>query len=348
MQELVLLPGGDVRWQEALEPQIQGPAEALVRPLAVACCDLDVAVAQGRAPLRPPYRLGHEGVAEVIEVGDDVVSVEPGDTVIVPFQISCGSCGACRRGCTESCQSVPERAMYGLGPIAGLDGGGFMSDVVRVPYADAMLIAQPPGLAPATLASASDNVPDAWRCIGPYEQELASLAETDRRVLVMGGLSIGLYAVGIASALGARVDYLDNDPSRCEIAANFGAHVTEGPSMAGGTDLYPVVVNTSADAEKLRSALALTWPGGVCTDTGIYYGNTVELPLLTMYGRGLRFVTGRVASRAVLPNVLSLVASGRFDPGLVTTEEVSWEGAEAAWPNMTGKTVFVRPDYNSD
>jgi len=310
--------------------------------LAVACCDLDVAVAQGRAPLPPPYRLGHEGVAEVIEVGEDVVSVAPGDTVIVPFQISCGSCRACRRGHTESCQSVPERAMYGLGPIAGFDGGGFMSDVVRVPYADAMLVAQPAGLDPASLASASDNVPDAWRCIGPYEQELAALAETDRRVLVMGGLSIGLYAVGIATALGARVDYVDTDPSRCEIAGGFGAHVTQGPSMADGTDPYPVVVNTSANAEKLRSAFALTWPGGVCTDTGIYYGNDVELPLLAMYGRGLRFVTGRVASRAVLPDVLSLVATGRFDPGLVTTQRVAWEDAEAAWPNMTAKTVYVR------
>ena len=69
----------------------------------------------------------------MIAVGDDVTTVAPGDRVIVPFQISCGACGACRRGHTESCASVPERSMYGLGPIAGLDGGGFMSDVVRVP-----------------------------------------------------------------------------------------------------------------------------------------------------------------------------------------------------------------------
>jgi hypothetical protein len=63
--------------------------------------------------------------------------------------------------------------MYGLGPVAGLDGGGFMSEIVRVPYADAMLVTLPPGLDPVALASASDNVRDAWRCIGPYEPELA-------------------------------------------------------------------------------------------------------------------------------------------------------------------------------
>ncbi len=281
-------------------------------------------------------------MAEVIAVGDDVTSVAPGDRVVVPFQISCGACGWCRRGHTESCASVPERSMYGLGPIAGLDGGGFMSDVVRVPYAHAMLVAAPSGVNPAALASASDNMPDAWRCVGPYQSELAGLPESDRRVLVMGGLSIGLYAVGIARALGARVEYLDSDPDRAAVAERFGAVVTEGPAMARGTEPFPVVVHTSADAEKLRAALALTWPGGVCTDTGIYYGNDVELPLLAMYSTGVRFVTGRVAARAALDPVLSLVADGRFDPGLVAPTTVAWESADELWPHMTGKTVFAR------
>ncbi len=232
--------------------------------------------------------------------------------------------------------------MYGLGPIAGLDGGGFMSDVVRVPYADAMLVPLPAGVDPTALASASDNVPDAWRCVGPYRHELDGVAESDRRVLVMGGLSIGLYAAGIACALGARVDYLDTDSDRCRVAERFGSVVTEGPALPRGTEPYPVVVNTSADAEKLRAALALTWPGGVCTDTGIYYGNGVELPLLAMYSTGLRFVTGRVAARAALPPVLSLVADGRFDPGIVAPKSVAWDAAEEIWPRMAGKTVYAR------
>ena len=278
----------------------------------------------------------------MIAVGDEVVTVEPGDRVIVPFQISCGSCGACRRGQTESCLSVPDRSMYGLGPIAGLDGGGFMSDIVRVPYADSMLLPLPPGIDPVTVASASDNVPDAWRCIGPYRDELAAVAEADRRVLVMGGLSIGLYAVGIARTYGAQVDYVDTDPDRTAIARRYGANIIESPTMPRGTEPYPVVVNTSADDEKLRSALALTWPGGVCTDTGIYYGNDVSLPLLAMYSTGVRFVTGRVAARATLPAVVSLVAEGRFDPGIVAQATVSWREADNVWPQMAGKTVYAR------
>ena len=104
-------------------------------------------VLQGRPA---PYMIFHAmeatgvvSVAEVVAVGDGVTSVRPGDRVVVPFQISCGDCRECRRGATGSCGSVPLMAMYGLGPLAGLNGGGFMSDLVLVPYADAMLIAVP-------------------------------------------------------------------------------------------------------------------------------------------------------------------------------------------------------------
>ena len=108
--------------------------------MAVACCDLDVAVAEGRLPMPPGHAVGHEGVAEVVAVGDAVREVKVGDRVIVPFQISCGDCPACRRGVTGSCASLPLMAMYGMAPLAGLDGGGFMADLVLVPYADAMLV----------------------------------------------------------------------------------------------------------------------------------------------------------------------------------------------------------------
>ncbi|HEY6480136.1 MAG TPA: alcohol dehydrogenase catalytic domain-containing protein [Streptosporangiaceae bacterium] len=61
----------------------------------VACCDLDVSVAEGRAPLSPGYAQGHEGIAEVVETGAGVTGVRPGDRVIVPFQVSCGQCREC-------------------------------------------------------------------------------------------------------------------------------------------------------------------------------------------------------------------------------------------------------------
>ena len=166
---------GRYGWQEVPEPEITAPEQALVRPLVVACCDLDVAVAHGYAPLPPGYAVGHEGLFEVVAVGDGVRGVRPGDRVVVPFQISCGDCRECRRGATGSCGSVPLMAMYGLGPLAGLNGGGFMSDLVLVPYADAMLIGVPDGVDGVSIASLSDNIPDGWRAIGPFSEELAQL-----------------------------------------------------------------------------------------------------------------------------------------------------------------------------
>ena len=148
----------------------------------------------------------------------------------VPFQVSCGECAACRRGRTGNCRTVPPFSMYGFGQ-AGSDWGGFLSDTVRVPYADHMLVPLPAGIDPAAVASASDNIADAWRTVGPPLEQ-----EPGAAVLVMGGAgpgSIGLYAAAIAVALGAeRVTYVDGDERRRAIAAGFGAEAARSRRRA--------------------------------------------------------------------------------------------------------------------
>src|ERR1700752_1465843 len=225
MRQLMYEETGRCAWREVPDPQITAPEQALVRSLGVAGCDLDVGVSQGPLPLAPGYAVGHEGLGEVVAVGDEVSSVRAGDRVVVPFQISCGTCRECRRGVTGSCGSVPLMAMYGMAPIAGLDGGGFMSDLVLVPYADAMLIPCPDAVDPISIASLSDNIPDGWGAVGPFAHELARLDPVDRRVLVIGRLSIGLYSAAFAAALGAHVDYVDTAPQRLAAAEKLGATV---------------------------------------------------------------------------------------------------------------------------
>src|ERR1700743_731084 len=188
MRQLTVEEARKYAWRDVPDPQLTGGGQALVRPLLVACCDLDVAVAHGTAPLPPGYAVGHEGLAEVVAVGEQVGNGRVGDRVVVPFQISCGNCRECRRGATGSCGSVPLMAMYGLGPLAGLNGGGFMSDLVLVPYADAMLVPLPETVDRIDVASLSENIPDGWRAIGPFRAELAGLDPADRRVPVIGRL----------------------------------------------------------------------------------------------------------------------------------------------------------------
>lgn len=340
MQQLVFEDVGSYVWREAPDPHLTDPRQAIVRPLAVACCDLDVAVAQGRLPMPPGHAVGHEGVAEVVEIGDAVRHVRVGDRVVVPFQISCGECAACLRGSTGSCAALPLMAMYGMAPLAGLDGGGFLADLVLVPYADAMLVAVPDDADPVAVASMSDNIPDGWRTVGPYRAELAALEPADRRVLVAGRLSIGLYSVATAVALGAHVDYVDADPNRLATAEKLGATVHDSEKPDKAAEPYPVTVHTTADPAVLAATLRLTWPDGVCTDTGIYAQGSVQLPLLAMYTRGVRFVTGRVNATAVLPEVMELLAKQPLSP--VVERVVEWRDAPSQWPSMTGKTLFTR------
>src|SRR5947209_7772028 len=155
-----------LEWREAPDAELQGDREAVVRPLAVATCDLDALIVAGQSPFQPPFALGHECTAEVVDVGGAVSSVRPGDRVSVPFQISCGDCDPCRRGRSGNCRGVKWQSTYGFG-VAVEEYGGFLSDRVRVPFADHMLVPLPTALDPVAVASASDNVVDGWRTVGP-------------------------------------------------------------------------------------------------------------------------------------------------------------------------------------
>jgi alcohol dehydrogenase len=133
--------------------------------------------------------------------------------------------------------------MYGFGAFGG-DWGGLLSDLARVPFADSMLVPLPAAIEPATLASASDNLPDAWRTVaGPLAERPGA------EVLVFGGgaRSIGLYAIDFARALGARsIAYVDTDPDRLALAAELGAEAIEGPSEKQRR--RPITVNAPSPA----------------------------------------------------------------------------------------------------
>src|SRR5215469_1530455 len=107
MQQVTFVRPGLLEWWEIDAPQLQGPSEALVRPITVAACDIDQEIIAGQVPFVGPFAFCHEGIGEVIEVGEAVVSVKVGDLVVLPFQISCGACLHCRRDLTANCKSVP-------------------------------------------------------------------------------------------------------------------------------------------------------------------------------------------------------------------------------------------------
>lgn len=329
MQQLTLVGPRQIEWWSVPDPTLASPTAALVRPVIAATCDIDRLIVAGIDAFPPPFPLGHECVAEVAEVGSEVRTIRPGDRVVVPFQIACGACDRCKKGVSANCQEVPGSSMYGMGARGG-PWGGMFADLVAVPFADAMLVPLPPGLDPELAASASDQLPDAWRTVAPA---LAANPGAEVLVLAWERSALALYAAGIACALGAgTVTFASDDQESLEVAAVLGAVPMEisASALPRRIGRFPIVVSVTATAEGLACALRSVEPGGICVLPAIFWSDNVPLPLFAMYNTGLTFVTGKVHARPTIPAVLDLLASRRFDPRPVTTAVVGRDEAAEA------------------
>lgn len=341
MESLHFLSAGRFEWREVAAPRIGDARHAIVRPLAVARCDLDLHIAAGTVPFAGPFAFGHECVAEVVDAGD-AAGVTPGQRVVVPFQLSCGACDSCRRGFTGSCDTMPPLANYGLATTGRTEFGGALADLMHVPHADHMLVPLPAGLDPVKVASATDNIVDGWRGVAP---QLA--ARPGASVLIVGGLaqSVGLYAAGAAVAQGAgRVLYLDDDGDRRARAAAMGADA-EPLALAEGrraADLFDIIVEAAGTPEALGFAIRSGARNAVLTSVAIHLGRTTPLPLTEAYYKGLTLVTARADSRAHLPAVLDCLACGRLHPEHVTHRVLGFGEAAEAMTDPGPKLVFVR------
>ena len=336
MQQLSFIAPGRFEWHDVPAPKVEDRRHAIVRPLAVARCDLDLYIATGAVKMPGPFAFGHEMIAEVVDAGDGA-GVAPGARVAVPFQISCGQCDPCRRGFTASCASVPPLAAFGL---AGgrTEFGGALSDLVRVPFADAMLVPLPEGVDPLSAASASDNIADGWRAVAP---QLAAMPGAP--VLVIGGLaqSVGLYAAGAAVALGSsRVLYLDDNEANAARAAALGAQ-TASPGEYESREQFDIVVEAAGSAEALALAVRSCAPNGQLTVVSIHLAATTPVPLTQAYYKGLTLHTSRVSSRRWLPDVLSCLACGKLHPEHVTHKLLAFAEAGEAMDDPGPKLVFV-------
>jgi alcohol dehydrogenase len=332
MRALIVAPGGRIAWRSVPAPPPPGPDGAIVRPIAVATCDLDRALCLGSSPFALPMCFGHECVAEVLRVGGRVRTVSPGQRVIVPFQISCGTCAACVAGRTSNCLSVPPISMYGFG-VGGGHWGGAVADELAVPFADGMLVALPDGIEPAAAASVADNVSDGWRHVGPHLPAMLE-RDPDMHVLIVGSqqrrsvysASVSLYAGLAARALGAkRVVHADARPAVRAHAARLGLDAIE-PGEVGDLPPSPLVIDVSVHPKGLHAALSATAPDGVCTSSGDLHRRS-RIPIALMYGRNVTLRVGRTNARAVIPEVLDLMRSGRLEPDRVTTHRGALDDA---------------------
>ena len=378
MRQLTFIRKGRVEWQEVPELRLTAPLQAIVHPFVAARCDGDclplfrsvtnlmnagialhlldplVTNAFGPKPFQGPFAFGHECIAEVLAVGDEVHTVRVGDQVIVPWAISCGQCFPCQNGLTAKCTRSGNTmfSAYGFGSAMG-SWGGAVSDQLLIPFADAMLLRVPRGLEPISIASASDNIPDGYRTVAPHLRRWPGAP-----VLIVSGAarSIGLYAAGVAVAMGSsQVDYVDHDRKRLEIAESLGANPIQVPkataSLAKNVPVregrYLISVDATASADGIRFALRSLAPGGCCTGIGYYFFKSAKLPLAQMYLNTTTLHLGVPNPRSDLPDLLALIASRRFQPEKVTTMVASWDDAPQAFLEDTTKVVVQRSSARS-
>jgi alcohol dehydrogenase len=338
MRALYWNGAGGVEWREDDEPRLRGPGEAIVRPIAVTTCDLDQAVLRGRVPgTEQPYAIGHEGVGEVVEVGDGVDGLAPGDVVVIPYHISCGACDRCTGGAALHCRATSAEGFAFYGAPFGGGHGGLFSELVRVPHAGHSLVPLPGGVTPLQAVSAGDNLADAWRAIAPHLER-----RPGADVLIVSTALTGVLAADIARACGARrVRYVDRDVARLELAERLGAETTTLAEFSPDEREYEITLNASDSKTALRAALLATAPAGHCESMAFHFAE-VPLPLLAMHLKCIHFRSSLCDARTHIPAVLRLLSSGRIDPELIRTDLLPFESAADELLGAGMKPVFVR------
>jgi threonine dehydrogenase-like Zn-dependent dehydrogenase len=212
----------DVRVDTVPDPSLQEPTDAIIRVTSSGICGSDLHLYEVMGPFMGEGDvLGHEPMGIVEEVGSEVTSIAPGDRVVIPFQIACGSCFMCAQGLHTQCETTQVReqgmgaALFGYTKLYGEVPGG-QAEFLRVPQAQFGPIKVPEGPADDRFVYLSDVLPTAWQAV-----EYAAIP-TGGSVLVLGLGPIGDMSARIAAHRGHRVIAVDLVPERLERARGRG------------------------------------------------------------------------------------------------------------------------------
>ncbi len=310
-----------LEWREAPYPELLEPGDAIVQPLAVAACDLDRSIVNGRSPFPGSFAMGHEFTGRVEAVGSAVGNLAVGDVVLASFQPSCGTCQTCNRNASSVCEAVPNGTMYGIGETGG-DWGGAIADAIRIPWAASNLIKVPDSLDPVHIASASDNLADGLRGV---DEPLQSFKGGS--VLIAGAGSIPLYALLCARFLGAgKTVVASSDQFVLQVAETLGADCLQVDRWPKRFDQFDITVDCTNSLDGLGAVVRSTAPHGICTSSSIFFQGDVAVPMFHMNMKGISFHTGRVNSASSLERVLGLLKAG-LDPELVDPAYYRFEDA---------------------
>ena len=263
----------DMRVVEVPDPRVTDPTDAIVRITSTGLCGSDLHLYDPLSPFMTPGDVvGHEPMGVVTEVGPAVEHLQVGDRVVVPFNISCGTCWMCGQGLFSQCETTQNRehgtgaSLFGYSKLYGQVPGG-QAEQLRVPFADTLPIRIPDEGPDDRYLYLSDVLPTAWQAV-----EYAACPDGGT-LLVVGLGPIGDMAARIARHRGLRVIGVDLVPERLERARQRGVETidasgkvdvveevrsrTDGRGADSVIDAVGMEAHGSPVAESAMKALAL-------------------------------------------------------------------------------------------
>ena len=218
----------DVRVDTVPDPTIEDATDVVVRITSTGLCGSDLHLYELFGPLMDEGDiLGHEPMGIVEEVGPGVTSLRTGDRVVVPFNVSCGTCWMCSTGLQSQCETTQVRsegsgaALFGYTKLYGQVPGG-QAEYLRVPFGDTLPIVVPEGPPDDRFVYLSDVLPTAWQAV-----RYAAVPEGGSLV-VLGLGPIGDMCTRIARHLGVEdVIGVDMVPERLDRARSRGTQVID-------------------------------------------------------------------------------------------------------------------------
>lgn len=368
-----------IRIEEKPMPVIEHPQDAIVRVVRSCICGSDLHLYHGMVPdTRVGSTFGHEFTGVVEEVGSGVENLKRGDRVVMPFNISCGTCFFCRKGLTGSCHDV--NPMTSLGAIygyshtcGGYDGG--QAEYVRVPFADFGPTIIPNDISEDDAVLCADIFPTGYQ-----GAEMGNIKEGDT-VVVFGAGPVGLMAAKSAWLLGAgRVIVVDSLDYRLEYARNFAKAETVNylevddivvalKKMTDylGADVCIDCVGAEADGNALHTIMgvkmklaagagtALQWcinsvrKGGNVSLIGVYGATPTMVPIGNVTNKGLTIRGSQANVKRYLPKLFEHIQAGRVKPSELITHRVPLEDVSEAYNIFSSKkencikTVLIPP-----
>lgn len=236
----------DVRVETVPDPRIEKPTDAVIRITSTGLCGSDLHLYEVLAPyMTPGDILGHEPMGVVEEVGPDITHMAPGDRVVVPFQIACGTCYMCREGLPTQCETTQVTefgsgaALFGYTKLYGQVPGA-QAEYLRVPQAQFGPIKVPDGPPDDRFVYLSDVLPTAWQAV---KYAAVPIGGT---VAVLGLGPIGAMSCRVSRHLGAgRVIGVDHVPERLTRARQDGVEVYDLDEFDDAESLVAAVKDTT-------------------------------------------------------------------------------------------------------